>query len=39
VAIQPEFGINPQSVLAKRNFEPAIQSRLLEALRQAGLGA
>jgi TolB-like protein len=39
VAIQPEFGTNPQSALAKRNFDPAIQSRLLEALRQAGLRA
>jgi hypothetical protein len=39
VAVQPEYGTAPDSALAKRNFSPEIRSRLLEALRQAGLGA
>jgi tetratricopeptide (TPR) repeat protein len=37
VAIQPEFAVDPSAALARRNFNPEIQSRLLEALRRAGL--
>jgi tetratricopeptide (TPR) repeat protein len=37
VAIQPEFGVDPAAALARRNFAPEIQTRLLDALRRAGL--
>lgn len=36
-AVQPEFGTDPAGALAKRNFAPEIRSRLLAALRGAGL--
>ncbi|HEY8383134.1 MAG TPA: hypothetical protein VIL09_13380 [Microvirga sp.] len=39
VAIQPDYATSPAATLAKRNFTPAIQSRLLEGLRRAGLRA
>lgn len=39
VTVQPEYGTSPESALARRNFSPDIQVRLLEELRRAGLGA
>jgi adenylate cyclase len=39
VAIQPEYATDPEGALAKRNFTPEIKSRLLAALRNAGLRA
>ena len=37
ISVQPEYATDPARALARRNFAPEIQSRLLDALRRGGL--